>query len=390
MIPMAGGEPRQIAPAEADQTGAAWSPDGRNIVYVENHNGTHDLRIVDASGSEPIVLVAPEVGVVADPDWSPGGELVSFTMESMDHPKDLYVVFVETREKRQLTHSMPEGNLRSRLLTPEKISYPSSEGLEIPAYLYRPQHIEPGQKFPAIVWTHGGPTSQYNDTFHRDAQFFAQRGYVVLLPNIRGSSGYGDRFEKMNNRCWGHCDLEDVEAGVEYLKTLPYVNRDKMGTTGTSYGGFMTCAAIAFAPDLFQAAVAASGYCNRVSFVDEGEFRHIQQLAYEFGPFEENKELYRRNSPYFSIDKIRTPTFLLHGEGRYPGSGQMREFARVMQNQYKTFRYKAYAGENYYVRGTANTRDMLTDMLHYFDFYLKDVNAELPGVTHLEELGVSK
>ena len=149
----------------------------------------------------------------------------------------------------------------------------------------------------------------------------------------------------------------------------------------------MTCAAISFAPGVFQAAVAASGYCDRVSFVGEGEYRHIQQLTYEFGPFEENRALYRKNSPFYSIEDIQTPTFLLHGEGRYPGSRQMREFARVMEDQYKVFRYKAYPNENYYVRGRANTREMLLDMLAFFDFYLKDTDTELPGVVHLEQLG---
>ena len=386
IAPLEGGESRPIAPAQADQTEATWSPDGRSLAFIENHNGTHELRLVDPAGGSSATLMAPETGVVAEPAWSPDGEHISFTLEDFNRPKDLYVVSVESKEIRQLTFSMPEGNLEEQLLIPEKITYPSSDGIEIAAYLYKPQNLAPDDRLPAIVWTHGGPTSQYNDTFNRNAQFFAQRGYAVLLPNIRGSSGYGHRFEKLNNGCWGHCDLEDVIAGVEYLKTLSYVEPDKMGTTGSSYGGFMTCSAIVFAPGVFQAAVAASGYCNRVSFVEEGEHRHIQQLAYELGSFEENQELYYRNSPFFFVKNIRTPTFVLHGEGRYPGSPQMREFARMMQKEYKTFRYKAYPGENYYVRGKANTWAMLTDMLRFFDFYLKDKDLELPGVGHIEEL----
>ncbi|MEX2551540.1 MAG: prolyl oligopeptidase family serine peptidase, partial [Actinomycetota bacterium] len=242
-----------------------------------------------------------------------------------------------------------------------------------------------GRRYPALVWTHGGPTSQYNDTYHENVQFFAQRGYVVLLPNIRGSSGYGRDFEEANNDCWGHCDLEDVVAGTEYLKSLPYVERSQLGTTGSSYGGFMTCAAVAFAPGVFQAAVAASGYCNRVQFVDEGELRHVQQLAYEFGSFEEHPEVYYQNSPYFAIPQIRTPTFLLHGKGRYPNSPQMEEFARFMQREYKVFRYKFYPDENYYVRGRANRWEMYEDMLAFFDFYLREKDGPLPGVTYVEE-----
>ncbi len=385
-VPIEGGEPRQLAPAEADQLDAVRSPDGRFIAYVENHNGTFDLRVVSASGGRPRVIVGPEVGVVRNPAWSPDGKQISYTFGTPTRPADLFVVSVESGVTTQLTFSMPAGNLGDQLLKPEKISYPSSDGLTIWAYLYKPPVIRREERLPAILISHGGPTSQNTDGFHREAQFFAQRGYVVLMPNFRGGSGYGKTFEDANNRCWGHCDLDDMIQGVEYLKTLPYVNPDRMGITGSSYGGFMTAAAIAFAPGVFQAAVAKSGYPNRVQFIEDGEFRHIQQLEYEFGPFEENKELYYRNSPYFAIKNIETPTFVLHGEGQYPESPQMREFARMMEKEYKTFRYKAYQGETYYVRGRANTTEMYNDMLNYFDFYLLGKKVSLAGVVHLEEL----
>jgi dipeptidyl aminopeptidase/acylaminoacyl peptidase len=383
---MDGGDPKQLAPAEADQAGAVRSPDGRHIAYVENHNGRFDLRVVPAAGGTPRILVAPDEGVIGNPAWSPDGRRLSYTFGTTTRPADLYVVSLESGAPRQLTNSLPLGNVEDQLLKPEKVSYPSSDGYTIWAYLYKSPAIRAGERFPAILISHGGPTSQNLDSFHQEAQFFAQRGYVVLLPNFRGGSGYGRAFEDGNNKCWGHCDLADMVNGVEYLKTLPYVNPDKMGTTGSSYGGFMTAAAITFSPGVFQAAVAKSGYPNRVKFIDDGEFRHIQQLEYEFGPFEENEEVYYRNSPYFAIKNIETPTFILHGEGRYPESPQMYEFARVMQQEYKTFRYKAYQGETFYVRGRANTIEMYSDMLNYFDFYLKGKDVPLPGVVRLEDL----
>lgn len=388
VVPRSGGTPRQVAPAAADQTGGLWSPDGRHIAYVENHDGTHELRIASISNGDVRVLVRPPdgMGVVSNPAWSPDGTRLSYTAETPTRPRDLYVVDVESGEQTRLTNSMEgkEGT-EQRLIRPQKVRYTSNEGLEIPAYLYVPPSMRDGDAYPALVWTHGGPTSQYNDTFHENVQFFAQRGYVVLLPNIRGSSGYGRGFEDANNSCWGHCDLEDVVAGAEYLKTLPFVDAARLGTTGSSYGGFMTCAAIAFAPGVFQAAVASSGYCNRVEFVDEGELRHVQQLAYEFGPFDGNEQVYRRNSPYFAVPAVRTPTFLLHGKGRYPNSPQMEEFARHMQREYKVFRYKTYPDENYYVRGRSNRRQMYNDMLAFFDFYLREKDVSLPGVTYVEE-----
>jgi dipeptidyl aminopeptidase/acylaminoacyl peptidase len=386
VAPLGGGEPRQLAPAIADQSDAVRSHDGRHVAFVENHNGTFDLRVVAVSGGETRVLVSRDEGTIGNLAWSPDDRSISYTHGNTTQPTDLYVVEVASGASRQLTNSAPLGNFESQLLKPEKIAYASSDGLTIHAYLYKPPVIARGERFPCILISHGGPTSQYADSFHRDAQFFAQRGYVVLMPNFRGSSGYGRAFEDANNGCWGRCDLEDMLAGVEYLKTLSYVDPDQMGITGSSYGGHMSTAAIAFAHGAFQAAIPASGYPNRVGFMDDGEFRHIQQMEFEFGPFAENRDKYYQHSPYFFIKDVETPAFLLHGEGRYPESPQMREFARMMEKEYKTFRYKAYQGETYYVRGRANTIQMYQDMLNYFDFYLKGKNVPLPGVTHLEEL----
>jgi dipeptidyl aminopeptidase/acylaminoacyl peptidase len=262
------------------------------------------------------------------------------------------------------------------------VSYRSEE-FTINAYLYKPASAAAGERFPGVLWIHGGPTSQFNDVFEPHVQFFVQRGYVVLLPNIRGSSGYGKAFEDANNRCWGHCDLKDVLAGVDYLKKLPYVNPHKMGITGTSYGGIMSMAAAAFAPGVFQAAIPASGYGDWMHFRDEQELRHVKLLEYEFGPFEGNEHVYRKNSSIYSVEQITTPMFLIHGEGYFPRSDASLEFARALEKNYKVFRYKAYPNENYYVRSRANRRQMLSDMLEFFDQFLKDkVRTEEPTPTN--------
>ncbi len=377
-VAIAGGAPTPVAAAAADQSEARWSPDGTRIAYVENHNGTHDLRVVAATGGTPQVLVAPSLGVVANPDWSPDGTRVSYTLATPTAAADLFVVPAAGGTPIQLTASAAGGNVEQDLIAPRKIAYKSFDGREIAAYLYAPRDAQPGQRFPGILFIHGGPTAQFNDTFQQQVQFFVRMGYVLLLPNVRGSSGYGRAFEMANNKDWGHGDLKDVLAGVDYLKALPYVNAAKMGITGTSYGGFLTPAAVAWAPGVFQAAIAASGYPDRVKFVQEGEVRHIKQLDYEFGPYKGNEAVYRRNSPFFWIKDIRTPMFLLNGEGKFPGSPQMKDFAAEMERQYKPFQYKAYPGENYYVRGAANTRRMLQDMLEFFDRYLQDDVARTP------------
>jgi dipeptidyl aminopeptidase/acylaminoacyl peptidase len=370
IVPVQGGEPKQMASEAADQSEACWSPDGEHIAYISNHNGTLDLRMVAREGGTPRVLAAPEMGVCRNPDWSPDGKSICYSMGTPTMPADLFSVAVDSGESKQLTYSHHAGNLEKALISAEKIQYRSDGGLTISAYLYKPSNIRSGERFPGVLWIHGGPTSQFMDTFQPHVQFFAQRGYVVLLPNIRGSSGYGREFEDANNGCWGQCDLLDVIAGVDYLKSLAYVDPDKMGITGTSYGGIMSMAAVVFAPGVFKAAIPCSGYGDWIWACQHAEYRHVQLWEYEIGPWRENIELYRKLSPINSVQNITTPTFLIHGEGKYPGSEQSRLFAEEMEKYYKVFRYKAYPNENYYVMGLENRRQMLLDMLDFFEQFL--------------------
>ncbi|MGH2616512.1 MAG: prolyl oligopeptidase family serine peptidase [Thermomicrobiales bacterium] len=368
-VPADGGEARQLAPQEADQDGGAWSPDGAWFAYTSNRNGTVDLRVVPAGGGEPRVLVSPEMGVVSHPRWSPDGSRISVLLATPTSPNDLHVIDVGDGQVTCLTDSAV-GATAGMLATPEKIAYPSFDGETIHAYLYRPRSIGVPANGAGILFVHGGPTSQFMDTFQPQVQFFVQRGYTLLLPNPRGSSGYGRRFEDLNNGDWGHGDLQDVIYGAEELKKLDDVDPDKMAITGTSYGGIMSMAAVAFAPGYFQAAIPMSGYGDFVHMKAEQELRHIKLLEYEFGALEENEEVYRRCSPIFAVTEATTPCFVIHGVGKYPRSAAGKEFALALEREYKTFKYKTYPGETYYVASTPNVRQMLLDMDGFFRLYL--------------------
>jgi dipeptidyl aminopeptidase/acylaminoacyl peptidase len=377
LVPRTGGTPRPLVAAEAEQRHARWSPDGERVLYVENHNGTHELRVVSSEGGTPEVVVAPEgMGVVSEPEWSPDGQSISYFYETPSAVRDLYVVDVASGTQTQLTQSMPsEGRAAGAvdaLVMPEKVSYESTDGYTIQGYLYAPDDAAAGGPRPGILWIHGGPTSQFNDTFQQHVQYFVQQGFVVLQPNIRGSSGYGKAFADANNGCWGHCDLEDVLAGKDFLGGLGYVDTTSVGITGTSYGGCMSLSAIAFAPGAFQASIPASGYGDWEHFMEEQELRHLKLLEYEFGSLEESRDVYIANSPIHAVEAVQTPTMLVHGEGFFPESEASALFARELERHYKVHDHKVYPNENYYVYSRENRRQMLLDMNAWFDRYLRD------------------
>jgi len=308
---------------------------------------------------------------VSNAEWSPDGEQVAYTLETPVDPSDLFVVSASGGKARQLTHSAGPAYVTNALIRPKKVTYKSPDGFTIQAYLYEPV-LDQGKKAPGILYIHGGPTSSFNDTYQAQVQYLAMHGYAVLLPNIRGSSGYGKPFEDANNGCWGRCDLIDVKAGVEFLRTLPYVDAANMGITGTSYGGCMSLAASAFAPGLFQAAVAVSGYGDWLHMIAEQEMRHLKLVEYEFGPLPKEEEKYRRSSPFFYIQDIQNPIMLLHGVGaQLPRSAASQLFADRLEMNYKPFVYKTYPNENYYVRRRENLIQMYQDIAGYFDQHLK-------------------
>ena len=365
-----GGIPTPVHAETADQTDGVLSPAGDQFAYVANTNGTLRLVMVDLADGSSDVLIEPDMGMITKPVWSPDGREIAFLWESPTNPANLWVVDVESGDCRQLTHSPKAEHLAEELISPEKVVYHSFDGLEIAAYLYVPPDAHPAQRYPALLHIHGGPTMQHMDTYAADVQYYVRKGYVVLMPNVRGSSGYGKTFEDANNRDWGHGDLGDVLAGVDFLKTLDYVDEDAMGIHGTSYGGCMSMSAVGFAPSVFKAAIPHAGYGDWLDFEDEQELRHRQLLRYEFGDVKTNRDVYLRCSPIYHLANATTPVFLVHGEGRFPRSDASGKFARALEQEYKTYEYKVYPNECYYVFSPTNQAEMLPDIVDFLDRYL--------------------
>ncbi len=367
--PIDGGEPAALAPEEAEQDNAVWSPTGRQVAFTSNNNGTLELRVSDAGNGGSRAIFSPGIGVCSHLQWSPDGASIAFRYGTPTTPADIWTVSLEDGQATQLTNASPGGGLTDRLIKPEKVAFKSFDGLTIHGYLYSPS--DKSQKYPGLLYIHGGPTNQFYDDLQVNVQYLVQRGYVVLLPNIRGSSGYGKVFEEANDKDWGGGDLKDSIAGADYLKGLAYVDSENIGITGRSYGGIMSMCAISFAPGAFQAAVPISGYGDWPSLQAEMELRHNKMQVHEFGSFEENSDVWYDCSPFYKIENATTPAFIIHGEGKDPSSDASRLFAVEMKRLYKTVEYKVYHNDGYYVDAPANVRQLLLDVADFLDRYLK-------------------
>ncbi|MEP6691488.1 MAG: S9 family peptidase [Gemmatimonadaceae bacterium] len=379
LAPLTGGEPHPLAAEQADQSEARISPDGKLIAFLSIANGTQTLKVVPVGGGAARTVAGTTSGMVSKAEWSPDGRQLSYVYGTATTPPDLFVVSTLGGTATQLTWS-DRGKLASQLITPEKISW-NSDGFTINAYLWKPKGLRVGERVPVIMYVHGGPTSQFADAFQLQPQFFASRGYAVIAPNVRGSSGYGKDFENANNHDWGHGDLRDVVAGVDWAKSQPYVNSHEIGITGISYGGILTMYAVSFAPDVFQAAISGSGYGDVRDFHSKVPvLQHRKLLEYELGHWPSTPavdSIYRRSSAILKVGDVTTPTMLIHGSGLdeldtyYPAF----EFARALAGRAKLVEYRNYPHETYYVYRADNTRAMLKDMLEFFDRYLKDDGA---------------
>ncbi len=197
-----------------------------------------NLWIIPASGGEARQVAKFDVlGLVTQPQWAPDSKSIYFNHQSPVETSDLLVQNISTESQpKYLTHTTPK-NFSATAQVPERVTWKSKDGKEIAGLLYRPRNTKPGEKLPAVLWIHGGPEGQ--DDFRSDgwAQYLAQTGYVVLEPNYRGSSGYGEIFRNLNVEDSNGGEVDDVATGAEYLVTRGLADPTRLAIGGGSHGG---------------------------------------------------------------------------------------------------------------------------------------------------------
>jgi dipeptidyl aminopeptidase/acylaminoacyl peptidase len=241
---------------------------------------------------------------------------MAFYLNGDRSPANLYVYDFATRKATKLTNSLnPEINSND-LVEAENIRYKSFDGMEVPAILYKPNQASSANKVPALVLVHGGPGGQARRGYKAQVQFLVNHGYAVLDVNNRGSSGYGKTFFTADDRKHGREPLWDVVEAKKYLQSTGWVDHQKIGVMGGSYGGYMVLAALAFKPEEFAVGVDIFGVSNWVRTLQSippywESFR--KSLYKEIGDPATQLDMLKASSPLFHADKIRRPLIVLQG-----------------------------------------------------------------------------
>jgi dipeptidyl aminopeptidase/acylaminoacyl peptidase len=318
-VPLGGGKRSDFVTDSWDVQSVSFSPSGSFHVQSVNADGRTVTQIIDRRRNRPVVLPArlPE-GAISQVRFLPGERSAAITLSSSKSPADLYVVQLDDRDGdvQRLTNAL-EGRIdEEHLVRAEVVRYPSFDGLQIPAIQYRPHGVDEDDRVPAVVLVHGGPGGQSRATYSAMVQHLVNNGYGVLAVNNRGSSGYGKSFYHMDDRRHGEVDLKDVVAARAYLEGRDWVEGDKIAVMGGSYGGFMTMAALAFEPEVFDAGINIFGVTNWERTLSSipawwGSFR--ERLYGEMGDPATDQERHRRISPLFYADQVTKPVLIVQG-----------------------------------------------------------------------------
>ncbi|MCR4407369.1 MAG: S9 family peptidase [Anaerolineae bacterium] len=308
-----------VTEGQGDKEQPVWSPDGQRLAYVHSDGPVTALAVIDL-GTGSMTTYQVEPGVHYRPHFTSNGARLIFVFDNPRHPDDLWLLSLTSGFSRQLTNCLPPDLRDAPFVMPTTIRYPSLDGQNVPALLYRPQQID--QLPPAVVYVHGGPNWLTQITWDPLVQHMVSRGWVVLAPNYRGSTGYGREWQLASRFDLGGVDTQDVVAGADYLVREGLADPARIAVTGRSWGGYLTMTSLTQYPDRWAGGSAVVPFLNW--FTGHANSRKdLQHWDLEnFGDPEKNRDLYYERSPFFFLDRVTAPVQLICGahDPRCPAS----------------------------------------------------------------------
>lgn len=356
VLDVSSGAEKVLTPHQGEERwlAAAWSPDGKQVLATSNAQGQEDAVIVDVETMTRTFVTRQAQGEAIALDWSPteprlawtinvqaslnlltgtptamsrgvpvrvrrgeldaarfspDGRFLAFRYATAQRARDLWIFDLSRSVARQITFSMVSGVQPEQLVEPVPVTYSSWDGTTLGAWLYVPHNLPNDARRPVIVWAHDGPAQQVQNGFDPLLQLLANRGWVVLAPNYRGSLGQGRAFESLNDLDWGGGDLHDLAAAVGFLKTIPYADPGRAVLMGRGYGGYLAQLGMSRIPELWMAGVSLGGLLELPLARERASAAWRTLMESELGSPEEHPALWRDRSPRYFLENVRAPMF---------------------------------------------------------------------------------
>jgi dipeptidyl aminopeptidase/acylaminoacyl peptidase len=428
VIDSAGGPIRKISDHDEEDSSPRWSPDGRQIAFLGRiHERDHPkIFLAPAGGGQPSRNVAPELDLIpTNLTWAEQGRALYFetgvrgelhlfradvregkvrqvtkgprAVRSVDiddaarrlvyasndfkHLDDLYTSDLDGSNERKLTGLNAKLWPQLRLADVERMTYRGADGWDVDGFMVKPVGWQEGKKYPMILSVHGGPAGQYGVDWFQEFQVYAARGWAVFYTNPRGSTGYGQKFERGIEGEWGRNDYTDVMNGVEAaLQKYTWVDRERLGVTGGSYGGYMTNWIVGHT-NIFKAAVTLRSVVNFVSDegTRDGAYGHKDDFG---GDLFEKFDLYWERSPLKYAANVKTPTLILHSDNDYRVPlEQGEQWFRALRHYGVTTELVIFPRENHNLTRTGEPKHLVESLnwqLYWFDRYLEGKADAVP------------
>ena len=313
---VATGRKAPLVTARWDVSFVAYSDSGRYRISATNDDARTVIAILDTTTGKELKVPGLPPGDLSQIRFSRDDKRLALMVSSDTSPNDVYTVDLAAGRSARLTKALNPQIKEADLVATEVVRYKSFDGLEIPSILYKPHGASAAAKVPALVMVHGGPGGQSRTGYSAMVQHLVNHGYAVLAANNRGSSGYGKRFYHLDDKRHGDVDLKDIVAGKTWLTQQPWVDAERVGIIGGSYGGYMVGAALAFEPDVFDVGINIFGVMNWVrtlSNIPPWWEAQKQALFDEMGDPATDAERHRRISPLFHAKNIKVPLLVVQG-----------------------------------------------------------------------------
>lgn len=428
MIPAEGGSLTKISDHEQGDTSPRWSPDGKTIAFIGRvHEEEHPkIWLAPASGGVASVLAAKNLDLIpADLDWGEEGKalffeagvkgetqlfrvdvqskeiravtsgpravrgvdmndrlrLMVFTANDFRHLDDVCVADLSGQNERKLTRHNEAGWRQLELQDVERITFKGADGWDVDGFFVKPIGWQEGKKYPMILSVHGGPAGMYGVDWYHEFQVYAAKGWAVFFTNPRGSTGYGEKFERGIFGEWGGKDYQDILNGVDaILKKYSWIDRDRLGVTGGSYGGYMTNWIVSHT-NMFKAAVTLRSVVNFISDdgTRDGAYGHKGDFG---GDIFEKFDLYWDRSPLKWAKNVKTPTLILHSDNDYRVPlEQGEQWFRALKHFGVNTEFVIFPRENHNLTRTGEPKHLVESLnwqIYWFERFINGNSSAVP------------